>query len=481
MKFHRASRFAFFAGVVMFGACGDDATDQANGAGQQRDEGVRSDGTAPNGGDGASDANRDSASGVEGGKDAHADGQSDVISRDVGLDVIQHDVTFGDAGCVAQTPTVPPLKLVPVYQASLNFATFAKQPPGSADWYVVEQGGIIRIVRNGQLLATPFLDISAGIGQNGGERGLLSIAFHPNYEQNGRFFVMATPADGADNSIAPQNADAVVEYHRDANNPDVAVHNKAQDIVVVPASDDNHNGGTIQFGPDGYLYVGTGDGGGECESDKPGSVQDTTRLNGKILKLDVDAPAPFALAGNPFANDRRVYHYGLRNPFRWSFDDLTGDLYIGDVGQSTHEEISVALGNAPGKNFGWPAYEGNGQGTCSGKALGGPSPHAPPIVSTNRAGGGAFSDFVAIIGGRVYRGAAIPALWGVYLFADYWGGELGALRRCGGQTYGPVPVPLFQIHSPTGSPANITAFVEGNDGELYLMYDGSQLGRIELQ
>ncbi len=468
MKTRKVSRFAFFGCVAMFGACGDDET---NGVTGPADGSVQADGTVQNDGAIAGDG------GGEGGHDSGRDSSSDAPR-----DVLSHDVNVGDAGCVTQAPTLPALKIVPVYDSSVfDFATYAKQPPGSSDWYVVEQGGIIRIVRNGQVLTTPFLDISAGMGTNPDERGLLSIAFHPNYAQNGRFFVMGTPTDNADGSFAPANADAVVEFHRDANNPDIASPTKVRDIVVLDPSDTNHNAGTIQFGPDNFLYVGTGDGGGGCESAKPGTVQDTAELYGKILRLDVDAQPPFAAAGNPFTNDPRVYHYGLRNPFRWNFDSLTGDLYIGDVGQYRYEEISIAVGNSPGKNFGWPAHEGSGQGTCSGKTLGGPSQHTPPIVSADRSGSGPFADYSSIIGGRVYRGTAIPALQGVYLFADYSGGAMGALRHCGGQTYGPVAVQLSQISTPNGSPRNITSFIEGNDGELYLMYSSSRLGRLALQ
>jgi len=430
----------------------------------------------------ACDGDGGSGAGPEGGANgttgAGTDGgpASDALSHDANVTV--------DAGCVAQAPTVPALKLVPVTTSTFSFSTFAKQPPESPDWYIVGQNGVVRIVRNGQPLATPFLDISAGIGTNAGERGLLSIAFHPHYAQNGRFFVMGTPTENANGSFAPSNSDAVIEFRRDPNNPDVAVPTKVQDIFVLAASDTNHNGGTIQFGPDNYLYVGTGDGGGGCESSKPGSVQDTKKVYGKILRLDVDAAAPFAAAGNPFADDPRVYHYGLRNPFRWNFDSLTGDLYIGDVGQNSFEEISVAVGNAPGKNFGWPAYEGATQGTCgSGKTLGGPSPYTPPIVSIDRRGSSPspFADYSSIMGGRVYRGSAIPALQGVYLFADYNGSQMGAIRHCGDQTYGPVAVRLSQIQTPNGNPGSITAFIEGNDGELYLMYNSSRLGRFTLQ
>jgi glucose/arabinose dehydrogenase len=371
--------------------------------------------------------------------------------------------------------------VIPVNDTAAGFATFAKQPPGSSDWYLVEQSGRILIIRAGEILPTPFLDIRPAMGTNPGERGLLSVAFHPDYARNGRFFTMGTPADGADGSYSPVNADAVVEWSRDSGNPDLAVSTKVRDIVVLAASAVNHNGGTILFGPDNLLYVGTGDGGGGCESSKPGAVQDPTTLFGKILRLDVDAAPPFAAAGNPFANDPRVYHYGLRNPFRFNFDPLTHDLFIGDVGQNSYEEVSVAPANAPGLNFGWPAFEGAVQGTCGGKTLGGPSPYTPPIVSIDRRPGSPspFADYTSIIGGRVYRGAAIPALQGVYLFADFAGAELGALRYCSGQIYGPVAVPLSQIPTPNGGLSAISSFVEGNDGELYVTYGGgTRVGRI---
>jgi glucose/arabinose dehydrogenase len=385
--------------------------------------------------------------------------------------------------CVAEVPTVPPLRIVPVNATAAGFATFARQPPGSADWYLVEQAGRILIIRDGQILPTPFLDIQAAMGTNAGERGLLSVAFHPGYAENGRFFTMATPADDSDGSYAPLDADAVVEWRRDPGNPDVAVSTKVQDIVVLPASDTNHNGGTIVFGPDNFLYVGTGDGGGACESSQPGAAQDTSSLFGKILRLDVDAAPPFAAAGNPFANDPRVYHYGLRNPFRFNFDPVTHDLLIGDVGQSGYEELSVAPANVPGQNFGWPAYEGTIQGTCGAKPLEGPSPHTAPILSIDRRVGSTdpFADYRSIIGGRVYRGAAMPALQGALLFADFYGAELGALRYCAGQLYGPVAVPLSQIPAPDGL-STISSFVEGNDGELYVTYgSATRVGRIAPQ
>jgi len=389
--------------------------------------------------------------------------------------------------CVAQVPSLPPLKIVPVSATAAGAAVFAAQPPGSGDWYLVEQPGLVRIIRGGQILPDPFLDVTAGIGTNLGERGLLGIAFHPGYASNGRFFLRVTPGDSSDGSLSAVNADAVLEFKRDPANPDRALATKVRDLVVLPASAENHNGATILFGPDGFLYAGTGDGGGACESDQPGAVQDVTRLFGKILRLDVDGTSPFAAPGNPFASDARVLHYGLRNPFRFNFDRATGDLFIGDVGQGTYEEISLAPAGAKGLNFGWPAFEGIEQGTCgAGKVLGGPSPHTPPIAAFQHGGAGLFSDYRAVVAGNVYRGSLSPALQGVFFFADFYGADLGALSYCGGQVYGPVPIPLSSIPTGTGggSLGQIAAFVEGHDGELYLVYGaggGARIGRLAVQ
>jgi glucose/arabinose dehydrogenase len=204
---------------------------------------------------------------------------------------------------------LPPLRVIPVNDDATGFAPFAMQPPGSSDWYVVEQIGRISIVRNGTVLPNAFLDVQSAMGDNLGERGLLSVAFHPSYAQNGRFFTMGTPGALSDGSYAPVNADAIVEWMRDPMNPDRAIQTKVRDIVVLPASDTNHNGGTILFGPDGYLYAATGDGGGGCESAKPGAVQDPTTLFARCASTSTAHPA----ARNLFAIDARVHHYGLRN------------------------------------------------------------------------------------------------------------------------------------------------------------------------
>lgn len=388
--------------------------------------------------------------------------------------------------CMAQAPSVPPLKVVAVNSTALAFATFAVQPPGTSDWYVAEQRGYIWIVRNGTTLTTPFLDLTTAMGPYLGERGILSIAFHPNYAQNGRFFTYATPADGNDGTYAQANQDAIVEWARNPANHDVALPTKVRDIAVLPPSADNHNGGAIVFGPDGYLYSSHGDGGGVCENAEPGATQDVTKLFGKILRLDVDGAAPFAAPGNPFANDPRVFAYGLRNPFRMNFDPPTGTLFIGDVGQDAYEEIDVIQAGTKGQNFGWPVFEGPLQGgTCgTNKTLGPPSPHTPPILAIDRRVGSPspFADYQSIIAGRVYRGNAIPSLKGAFLFADFYGAQLGAFRYCNGQVYGPVAVQLSQIPVSAGTLDSITSFVEGHDGEVYVTYGTStRIGKIAPQ
>ena len=407
------------------------------------------------------------------------------ISCSCGVTTTTTSTSLTTTTCVPVAPTVPPLRVIPVNATATAFAPFAMQPPNSDDWYVVEQRGQIRILRNGTVVEPPFLDIQSAMGTSLGERGLLSVAFHPSYAVNGRFFTMGTPSIASDGTYAPVNADAVVEWTRDPTNPDRAIQSKVRDIVVLPTSADNHNGGTILFGPDGYLYVGTGDGGGACESNKPGAVQDPTRLFGKILRLDVDGTPPFAAPGNPFVDDPRVYHYGLRNPFRLNFNPVTNDLFIGDVGQDSYEEISVAPGNAPAQNFGWPAFEASEQGTCGPEPLGGPSPHTPPIVTIDRRPGssGPFADYISVIAGRIYRGNAIPALQGVFLFADFAGVEMGAVRYCNGAVSAPVAIPMSEIPTPNGSLRTISSFVEGHDGELYVTYGAptTRVGRLAPQ
>jgi glucose/arabinose dehydrogenase len=229
---------------------------------------------------------------------------------------------------------------------------------GSGRLFVVEKGGRIRVLRNGQVLPVPFLDISAMVSTSN-ERGLLGLAFHPQFASNRFFFVYYTSASDGTLTIA--------RYRRDATNPDIADPSSASIVLAIPHSTfDNHNGGHLAFGADGFLYIGTGDGGGG--GDPFGNGQRRSVLLGKLLRIDIDGGTPYAIpASNPFAGSTcalgacpEIWAYGLRNPWKFTFDPATGDLLIGDVGQNLWEEVDFQpFGSAGGRNYGWRCWEGN--------------------------------------------------------------------------------------------------------------------------
>ncbi len=307
----------------------------------------------------------------------------------------------------------------------------AVAPDGSGRIYVVQQGGTIRIVENGAILPTPFLTLGSPPVLSGGERGLLSLAFHPNYAQNGYFYVFYT-------ATSPTGAVTVARYSRSSTNPRVA--NPASGSIVLSIAHDihsNHNGGKLLFGPDGYLYVSTGDGGGGDDPLNSGQTLSPAAPNallGKLLRIDVDGGAPYAIPpDNPFVGNASVrpeiFAYGLRNPFRMAFDRGTGDLFIGDVGQSSREEIDLLpLSSGGGENFGWRIWEGTRcntsvpgvtQTVCNALA------HTPPILEYQQfvdAGSGFCGG--SVTGGFRYRGTRMPALNARYLFTDYCTGRL---------------------------------------------------------
>lgn len=401
-----------------------------------------------------------------------------------------------DAGappCNAATePALPPLALTPVVTGR-DRLVFAAQPPGASDWYLVHQKGRIDVLSAGEVRAQPFLDLSEHVAQNlspNDERGLLGLAFAPDYATSGAFYVALTPNRSGD---ANENRDLVLAYQR-SSDPYVADASSRKEILALEPSAGNHNGGHVVFGPDGMLYVGTGDGGGGCNNDKPGAPQDRSSLFGKILRLDPRAPAPHAAAGNPFSGasgDARVLHYGLRNPFRFGFDAQNGDLYIGDVGQISYEEVSLARAGEAKLNFGWAAFEGDVEDTCPGRALREGDTHTPPIVHIDRrmaaSQGSPFADYVSIIAGPVYRGAAIPELQGVFLFGDYTGRRMGALRQCGAETSPVAAIRKMRDANsgeayfalPAGeSFSELTAIVRDDAGELYFVANRSSLLKL---
>ena len=321
--------------------------------------------------------------------------------------------------------------------------------------YVVQQSGTIRVLLRGRLVGTPFLDISDDV-TSGGEQGLLGLAFHPGYARNGRFFVYHTSSSG--------DEQRVVEYRRGANGR--ASPGSARLLLSMDDFAANHNGGNLAFGPDGFLYIGTGDGGGG--GDPEGNGQDSGSLLGKILRIDVNSRAPGKQYGipadNPFAGGGgapEVYSYGLRNPWRFSFDRARGDIWIGDVGQGDIEEVDFRLrGGARGVNFGWNAFEGRspfeGGGAVQGRA-----PVGPVAQYTH-------DDGCSITGGYVYRGTRVPALRGRYVFADFCDGTLWTMRA------GPKPGPKREDTGRLGvTLSNVTSFGEGLNGDLYVLANGS--------
>ncbi len=327
-----------------------------------------------------------------------------------------------------------------------------------------DEGRVVRVDLETQTRST-FLDIPNTDFAGGGERGLLGMAFHPDYASNGRFFVFAT---------APNGDLRVIEYTNGGGTPPVANGSSAEIIITIPHStNSNHNGGSLAFGPDGYLYVSTGDGGGG--NDPEGNGQNINTLLGKILRLDVDAtPAAgknYAIpASNPFvgtAGADEIWDYGLRNPWRISFDSATGDLWIGDVGQGAREEIDVHRAGTPGGlNFGWNVREGDLPGPGSGSG-----PFVDPIHSYDR------NDGRSVTGGFVYRGPD-SGLQGAYVFADFATDKIWALVPKPGGTVERVDLTPRIVSDQAIS--LISSFGLDTNGELYVVSLGGTVYRLDL-
>jgi glucose/arabinose dehydrogenase len=322
------------------------------------------------------------------------------------------------------------------------------QVDGSGRLFVIEKVGRIRIIQDGQLLQASFLDITDRVGSSGNEQGLLGLAFHPQYAQNGRFFVNYTDNNGHD----------VIARFNVSSDPNLADPTSETNLINVSDPFPNHNGGVLTFGPDGYLYAGLGDGG--SQGDPFGNAQNTGVLLGKILRLDVDSGEPYAIpSDNPFGNE--VWAYGLRNPWRLSFDRLTDDLYIGDVGQNAWEEIDfLAAGSPGGANFGWNYREGTHD--YEGNA---PEGVIDPVAEYGHPEGGC-----SVTGGYVYRGETMPEWNGIYLYGDYCTGLIWGLIRSEDTWQSQL---LFDID------VTITSFGQDEAGEIYLVSDSGGIYRLE--
>ena len=344
--------------------------------------------------------------------------------------------------------------------AGLTNPVYLTAPRNDQRLFVVEQGGRIRIVKSGALVATPFLDITARV-TSGGERGLLSLVFDPAYATNGRFYVYYTNTQG----------DITVDRFTVSSDPDVANTTADRVIAIQHRSNSNHNGGLLLFGPDGMLYIGTGDGGGA--GDVPNNAQNTEVLLGKMLRLDV-ATLPYTIpAGNPFAGQAgadEIWAYGLRNPWRFAFDappdGSAPKLYIADVGQGAREEVNVVDASASGRNYGWRLMEGtrcyNPSSGCNQSGL------TLPILEYDHGQG------CSITGGFVYRGTAIPDVQGYYFYSDYCSGWLRSFRFSGG-------VAVDQRDWPIGDIDNVTSFGLDGGGELYILSTNGRVYRLAKQ
>jgi glucose/arabinose dehydrogenase len=318
---------------------------------------------------------------------------------------------------------------------------------GSDRLFVVEKPGVIRVVAGGDLLPDPFLDIRDRVEAGGSEQGLLGLAFHPSFSTNGWFFVNYTGRNGTTTVSRFQ-----VEPGAIAGDPAL------EEIVLTqPQPAANHNGGHLAFGPDGYLYIGLGDGG--AAGDQFGNGQNGATWLGAMLRIDVDQLPYTVPPDNPFIGDDAVvdeiWAIGLRNPWRYSFDRLTGELYIADVGQGQYEEVNLqpATGRG-GENYGWPIMEGAhcyppGSSGCDQAGL------TPPLVEYDHSQG------CSVTGGYAYRGSDSPSAHGLYLFGDY----------CSGRIWGLVSLPGSEprVAELTRVDFRLSSFGEDEGGELYLV------------
>lgn len=332
--------------------------------------------------------------------------------------------------------------------------------------FIVQQDGLIRIMsKDGNINAAPFLDIDAKVNSTNNEQGLLGLAFSPNYKQDGYFYVNYTAGTGAGST-------RISRFSVNPTDSNLADPNSEVVLLTFTQPYSNHNGGNMMFGKDGYLYVSQGDGG--SGSDPNGNGQNKNTYLGKMLRMDVTGQATYAVPPtNPFVGQSNVkeeiWAYGLRNPWRCSFDRLTGDLWIGDVGQDSYEEIDFQdVASAGGENYGWKCREGF---------------HVCPNCVTTGCPSTGFVDPVyevpqggtscSITGGYVYRGAQYSKLFGLYLFTDYCSGKFWSLKRTGANSFDPDTLQTF-------FPYQFTSFGEDNNGELYIAYrcSTSTCGRI---
>lgn len=360
---------------------------------------------------------------------------------------IMPDSPAGGSGNAAYINPWAKVKLTP-FESGFELPVYlANAGDGSGKIFVVEKAGRIMVIKDGKTLEEPFLDIVHKVRSKESERGLLSVAFHPRYEENGRFFVNYTDLKG----------DTIVSEFKISSDPDRGDGNSERVLLRIRQPASNHNGGQLQFGPDGYLYIGMGDGG--FFGDPSGNGQDLGTLLAKMLRIDVDAGKPYGIpADNPFKGVSgarpEIWAYGLRNPWRFSFDPETGDMYIADVGEGKWEEVDFQPGGGRrGENYGWNLLEGShkfklpdGYDT-SGLTF--------PVVEYSHDEG------CSVTGGYVYRGIKSPGLNGTYFFSDYCTGRLWGLRKKSDDSW------EWAEFLETG--LSVSSFGEDEAGEMYII------------
>ena len=340
----------------------------------------------------------------------------------------------------------------------LSFPVLVTAQPGDTSrLFVVEKGGTVRILKHGVLLPSPFIDLSGRV-TTGSEQGLLGMAFHPTDGRVVLSFTVAGPTGGGRSQLSTFTVGA---------DPDVLDPASEQLVMVVDQPYSNHNGGHVAFGPDGFLYYGLGDGG--SGGDPQGHGQDRGDLLGSLLRLDLDHGLPYTVpATNPFVGQAgmrgELWNWGLRNPWRFSFDRANGNLYIADVGQNAWEEVDVQpAASAGGENYGWAIMEGThcyGSANCSKAGL------VLPKLEYGHADG------CSITGGYVYRGQAIPELAGTYFYSDYCSGWIRSFGYAGGAATSQTSWPVLDTHG------QVTSFGEDARGELYVVLAGGTIYRI---
>jgi glucose/arabinose dehydrogenase len=358
-------------------------------------------------------------------------------------------------------PVTPNVTLTTFVGGLTNPVGFAPANDGSGRFFVLEQSGKIRVIQNGALLGTPFLDITQKI-ESGGEKGLLGLALHPQFIQKGLFFVNYT------RRVAGQLQSVIAEYIVSPTNANQASPTSERILFTLNQPFDNHNGGQLAFGPDGFLYLGFGDGGGAGDSTF-GNGQRKDALLGKILRIDVDSRGAGQYGipqDNPFATGGgapEVWAYGFRNPWRFSFDS-NGRLFAGDVGQDKFEEVDIVV---KGGNYGWNIMEGlhcfNPPSNCNQSGL------ILPITEYDHLAGD-----ITVIGGYVYRGTSIPQLQGAYIFGDFGSGRIWILRE--------NPPGTWTRSLLLSSGKTISSFGQDSSGEIYVVdYSGGSVLKLVAQ